>query len=70
MLTDLPWSEVSPQDLAALLTKLDVPWWIAGGYALDLFLDSKSRPHADIEIACDRRDLQRVFDVLRQRSSA
>lgn len=27
------------------------PWWIAGGWAIDLFLGRKTRPHADLEIA-------------------
>ena len=27
------------------------PWWIAGGWALDLFLARATRPHADLEIS-------------------
>jgi uncharacterized protein (DUF952 family) len=41
------------------------PWWVAGGWALDLVLGYKTRPHADLEIsmlACDQRAL---FDHLR-----
>ena len=33
------------------------PWWVAGGWALDLFLGRKTRPHADLEfsiLAADR----------------
>jgi len=26
-------------------------WWIAGGWAVDIFLGTKTRPHADLEIA-------------------
>jgi uncharacterized protein (DUF952 family) len=36
------------------------PWWVAGGWALDLVLGHKTRPHADLEIsvlACDQRAL-------------
>jgi hypothetical protein len=34
----------------------DAPWFIAGGWALDLFRGSISRPHADVEIALFRED--------------
>jgi ribosomal protein S18 acetylase RimI-like enzyme/uncharacterized protein (DUF952 family) len=29
----------------------DRPWWIAGGWAIDLFLGEVTRPHADLEIS-------------------
>jgi hypothetical protein len=32
------------------------PWFVAGGWALDLYLERVTRPHADIEIAIFRRD--------------
>jgi hypothetical protein len=32
------------------------PWWIAGGWAVDLFVGQETREHADIEIAVLRRD--------------
>lgn len=32
------------------------PWWIAGGWAIDLYLGHQSRPHQDIDIAVLRRD--------------
>lgn len=32
------------------------PWFIAGGWAIDLFVDQSTRPHGDIEIAILRRD--------------
>lgn len=36
-------------------------WWVAGGWAIDLYLGHQSRPHQDIDIAVLRRDQ----DVLR-----
>jgi hypothetical protein len=33
-----------------------VPWWIAGGWALDLFLGTQSRAHEDLDIGILRRD--------------
>jgi len=32
------------------------PWYFAGGWALDLYLGKKTRPHEDIEIVVFRRD--------------
>ena len=33
------------------MTGWDRPWWIAGGWALDLFLGHATRPHADLELS-------------------
>lgn len=39
---------------------LTVPWFVAGGWAIDLFVGRVTRPHEDIEVAILRRD-QRVI---------
>jgi uncharacterized protein (DUF952 family) len=41
------------------------PWWVAGGWALDLVLGYKTRPHADLEISMLACDQQALFDHLR-----
>jgi hypothetical protein len=41
------------------------PWWVAGGWALDLVLGHKTRPHADLEISLLACDQQALFDHLR-----
>jgi Protein of unknown function (DUF952)/Aminoglycoside-2''-adenylyltransferase len=41
------------------------PWWIAGGWALDLFLGLRTRPHADVEISILGSTQQTLFDHLR-----
>lgn len=33
-----------------------MPWWIAGGWALDLFAGRQTRAHADIEVSIFRAD--------------
>ena len=38
------------------MTGLDVPWWIGGGWAIDLFLGRQSRAHADVDICLLLRD--------------
>ncbi|WP_406140509.1 nucleotidyltransferase domain-containing protein [Streptomyces sp. NBC_01089] len=40
-----------PQEVAALLSGVTVPWYVAAGWALDLFRGEQSREHDDIEIA-------------------
>lgn len=34
----------------------DRPWYIAGGWAIDLYLGRTTRPHSDVDIAILRRD--------------
>jgi len=41
-----------------------VPWWIAGGCALDLFLDETSRAHTDLDVGVLRRDIADVLAAL------
>jgi uncharacterized protein (DUF952 family) len=41
------------------------PWWVAGGWALDLFLDRKTRPHADLELSVLAADQAALFEHLR-----
>ncbi len=50
------WEPLAPRQLVELLADLGAPWWIAGGWALDLFLGRQTRAHDDIEIAIFRGD--------------
>ncbi len=40
----------------SLLRAFTRPWYFAGGWALDLYLGKKTRPHEDVEIVVFRRD--------------
>jgi hypothetical protein len=40
------------------------PWCIAGGWAIDLFLDQITREHHDIEIAIFREDQMKLKNYL------
>lgn len=51
-----PWETVSPHDVGQLLEEVPFPWWIAGGWAMSLFLGRETRRHHDIDIALLRRD--------------
>jgi uncharacterized protein (DUF952 family) len=39
-------------------------WWVAGGWALDLFLGHKTRPHADLELSILATDQEALFEHL------
>jgi len=59
-----PWRSLQPPEAAALLTGLIRPWWVAGGWALDLFIGRESRPHRDLDIGILRRDASQVIAAL------
>lgn len=41
------------------------PWWVVGGWAIDLFLDRQTRDHEDVEIAILRGDQAALQECLR-----
>lgn len=65
--TARPWEEWrpwSPQEVAALFAPLPAPWWISGGWAIDLFLGRQTREHDDIDVQVLRRDQHGVRALL------
>lgn len=48
-----------------LLKSYSGKWMIAGGWAIDLFLNQKTRNHQDIEIAIPRKDQQKIKSQLK-----
>jgi Aminoglycoside-2''-adenylyltransferase len=50
------WEPVTPRDVSELLSGFGNPWWICGGWALDLFEGQETRRHDDIDVAVLRRD--------------
>lgn len=59
-----PWDPMSPETVARLFGRLTTPWWIAGGYAIELFVGQELRSHGDIDVLLLRRDQQQVHQVL------
>ena len=55
-----PWQPRQPEEVARFFSTLTVPWWIAGGWALDLFLGVQTREHEDIDVLFLRRDQHEV----------
>jgi hypothetical protein len=48
-----------------LMETLPYPWWIAGGWAIDLALDKVTREHTDVDICILREHTQAVLDHFR-----
>lgn len=45
------WDTWPPRLIADRLADVDMPWYVAGGWAIDLFRGAPTRDHEDIEIA-------------------
>jgi len=50
------WDPYLPEEINELFKSLTIPWWIAGGWAIELFLGTKTRKHLDIDIQILRKD--------------
>jgi Aminoglycoside-2''-adenylyltransferase len=50
------WDPWQPEDVARFFSTAEVPWLIAGGWAIDLFLGEQTRAHEDIDVQILRRD--------------
>ena len=48
--------DFSPIDVAKVFDNFPFPYWIAGGWALDLFLEEQTREHEDVDVAILRED--------------
>lgn len=44
------WSPLSAEEVASVLEGMPAPWWIAGGWALDLFVGRTTRAHEDMDV--------------------
>jgi hypothetical protein len=58
------WQPWSPQEVAALFAQFSGQWWIAGGWAIDLYLGRQTREHQDIDVQVLRRDQRAVRALL------
>ncbi|GGW13326.1 hypothetical protein GCM10018980_71800 [Streptomyces capoamus] len=58
------WEPERPEDMADLFAKAAFPWWIAGGYAIELAIGRELRPHGDLDVLILRRDQVLLRDLL------
>ncbi len=50
------WSPLSASDVSRMFRGAAFPWWMAGGWAIDLFVGRQTRRHADTDVLVLRRD--------------
>jgi hypothetical protein len=58
------WRGLTPQEGAKSLSVLRAPWWVAGGWGLDLFLGRVTRAHKDLDMGIFRKDAASVMATL------
>jgi hypothetical protein len=58
------WDPWRPEEAARLLDGVDAPWYVAGGWAVDLFLGGQRREHEDLEIAVPSSRFDDVVEAL------
>jgi len=58
------WRAVDPTAVAEWFSGLDVPWWIAGGCALDLYLGEPGRLHEDLDVGVLRSTISTILSAL------
>ena len=58
------WGSVAPREALAWFSAMPTPWWIAGGWAIDLFLGRTTRPHGDLDVGIHRRDAGEALKCL------
>lgn len=58
------WVPERPEDVAVVFARADFPWWIAGGYAIELAVGRELRAHSDLDVLVLRRDQALVRDCL------
>ncbi|MET8828878.1 hypothetical protein ABZX40_05340 [Streptomyces sp. NPDC004610] len=60
---DARWADAwRPEQVAERLGGTGVPWYVAAGWALDLFRGEESRPHGDLEIAVPASGFAEIRD--------
>jgi hypothetical protein len=64
MLSDEAWRALPLDEAVALLSVVRAPWWVAGGWAVDLYLGRVTRAHKDLDIGIFRTDTAMVRAAL------
>jgi hypothetical protein len=59
------WAAWRPAEALRRLAAVEAPWYIAAGWAIDLFLGEERREHEDLEIAVPAERFAEIADALR-----
>lgn len=60
---DRLWDAWAPAEVAARLSSTRPPWYVAAGWALDLFVGGLGREHGDLEIGVPRGRFAEIVDA-------
>lgn len=58
------WYPAEPHHANAWLRSFEAPWWIAGGWAIDLFLEQITRVHEDLDVGVLNKDVPALQSCL------
>jgi Aminoglycoside-2''-adenylyltransferase len=58
------WEQFDPSRLLELIRSFAAPWWVGGGWALDLWLGRETRTHQDVDLVILRGDQHKLYDTL------
>jgi hypothetical protein len=58
------WDAWRPEEAQRLLAEIEAPWYVAAGWAIDLFLGEQRREHEDLEIAVPSDRFGEVVEAL------
>jgi hypothetical protein len=67
MRTETPWGvwePLTPIGVRDLMAPIAVPWWIAGGHAIEAFVGDAFRAHVDVDVGIFRDDQLRARAAL------
>lgn len=59
-----PWEPLPLDSVVELFTTAPLRWWIAGGHALELYLQQTWRVHEDTDVGVQRSELPAVYELL------
>ncbi|MGH3116649.1 MAG: nucleotidyltransferase domain-containing protein [Gaiellales bacterium] len=58
------WDAWRPESVVGLLERVAAPWYVAAGWAIDLFIGEQRREHEDLEIAVPNSRLDEFLPAL------
>ncbi|VVJ16525.1 Uncharacterised protein [Amycolatopsis camponoti] len=60
----MTWDPAPLSEVVELFSRIRAPWWIAGGYAIELAVGHAFRNHGDVDVLLLRRDQLAVQEAL------
>ena len=58
------WYSAQPLEVSTWLRDVHAVWWIAGGWAIDLYLERTTRQHMDADVGILSRDAPAMLEAL------